>query len=317
MEAVAVKSCFVGIDVSKKVLDICILPSKSRFQVENNGDFEELCQQLTAISPTLIVMEATGGYEDRCYRALNAAGFRVSREPAINLYHHRKSTGKRAKTDKIDAEVIAHYAQCYCDSIRVQEPHSDTQECLRQLVNRRAELVSMQASEKNRFNAPAVLTEIKFSCQWVTEILQAEIQRIEGLIQAAIEQQSELKAKQEQLQTVSGIGQITANGLLAWLPELGQASHGQIAALVGVAPYHQESGQWQGKRRISGGRTPLRCLLYMATLTAIRKNPKLNEFYNHLIQRGKAKKVAIVACMHKLLRILNAMLRKQEDFQVT
>jgi transposase len=315
METVEVKPCFVGIDVSKKTLDVCILPGKKRFQVENNSDFQELCQQLKTISPALIVLEASGGYEDSVYRALSAAGLRISREPAVNLYHHRKSVGKRAKTDKIDAEAIAHYAQCYSEDLRVQEPLSESQESLRQLLNRRAELVEIQTAEKNRSNAPAVLPEIKTSCEWVTEILQAEIQRIEGLIRGEIDKQAEWKAKQERLKTVSGIGEITASALLAWLPELGKASHGQIAALVGVAPYHRESGQWQGKRRISGGRTPLRCLLYMATLTAIRHNPKLTEFYQRLVQAGKAKKVAIIACMRKLLRILNAMLRKEENFQ--
>jgi transposase len=316
MEAAKAKS-FVGIDVSKDTLDVCILPQKECFQIENTGDFQDLRQRLKKLSPALIVLEASGGYEDAVYRMLSAAGLRVSRESAVNLYHHRRSGGKRAKTDKIDAEAIAHYAQCYHETIRAQEPRTEAQERLRQLINRRADLVKMQTAEKNRFSAPATIPEVKTSCEWLIEMLQSEIQQLEWAIQAEVDQQEILKVKQARLKTATGIGELTASALLAWLPELGETQHKTIAALVGVAPYHQESGQWQGKRQISGGRTPLRCLLYMATLSAIRHNPTLQDFYNRLIQRGKAKKVAIVACMRKLLRILNAMLRNQQDFQTT
>lgn len=314
MEAAEVKS-FVGIDVSKDTLDVCILPQKECFQIENTGDFQDLRQRLNKLSPALIVLEASGGYEDTVYRMLSATGLRVSRESAVNLYHHRRSGGKRAKTDKIDAEAIAHYAQCYHETIRAQKPRAESQERLRQLLNRRADLVKMQTAEKNRFSAPATISEVKTSCEWLIEMLQSEIQQVELAIQAEVDQQEILKIKQARLKTATGIGSLTASALLAWLPELGETQHKTIAALVGVAPYHQESGQWQGKRQISGGRTPLRCLLYMATLSAIRHNHYLKEFYNRLVQCGKPKKVAIVACMRKLLRVLNAMLRKQEDFQ--
>jgi transposase len=155
---------------------------------------------------------------------------------------------------------------------------------LRQLINRRADLVKMQTAEKNRFSAPATIPEVKTSCEWLIEMLQSEIQQLEWAIQAEINQQEILKIKQARLKTATGIGELTASALLAWLPELGETQHKTIAALVGVAPYHQESGQWQGKRQISGGRTPLRCLLYMATLSAIRHNHYLKEFYNRLVQ---------------------------------
>jgi transposase len=313
MQTTEVKPCFVGIDVSKKTLDICILPQKERFQVEN-GNFQELCQRLKQVSPILTVLEASGGYEDGVYRALSVEGLRVSREPAINLYHHRKSAGKHAKTDQIDAEAIAHYAQCYSKSLRTGAPRDE--ETLKQLVERRAELTGCQTAEKNRLQAPAIVPIAKASVQRNLDFLKQEIAQVEKAIQAEIAKKEDLQARQKRLQTATGVGQLTASALLAWLPELGSASHEQISALVGVAPYHQESGQWKGRRVISGGRMPLRCLLYMATLSAIRYNPKLNAFYNQLVQRGKAKKVAIVACMRKLLRILNAMLRKQEDFQI-
>lgn len=315
MDTVEGNRCFVGIDVSKKTLDVYILPQRERFQVDNNGDYSALCERLQAVSVELIVLEASGGYEDAVYRALSAAGLRVSREPAVNLYHHRKSRGKRAKTDEIDAETIAHYAQCYSKSIRSPEPANDSQEHLRQLLNRRAELVELQTAEKNRLKAPCLLPTIKASCEWLIEMLQAEIGRIETSIQEEIDKQADLKSKQERLSTATGIGKLTASALLAWLPELGLLSHRRIAALVGVAPYHHESGQLKGQRHISGGRTQLRSLLYMASLTAIRKDPTLNAVYHRLLERGKAKKVAIVACMRKLLRMLNAMLRKQEDFK--
>lgn len=314
METLEVKPCFVGIDVSKDKLDIFILPQRELFQVENRN-FEGLCERLKQVSPTLIVMEASGGYEDAVYRALNAAGLPVKREHAANVYHHRKSGGKRAKTDKIDAEVIAHYGQCYHETLRQEEPLSESQERLRQLCNRRAELVVIQSAEKNRFKSPCAFPEIKNSCEWLIEMLGKEIQQLEWLIQAEIDKQEDFKAKQARLETATGIGKVTAHALLSWLPELGHLKHKSIAALVGVAPYHQESGQWKGKRAISGGRHTVRSLLYLATLSAIRHNKTLNAFYTQLLERGKAKKVAIVACIRKLLRILNAMLTKNEDFK--
>ena len=316
MEGLEVKPCFVGIDVSRDKLDICVLPNKEHFQVENKC-FDALCERLKKLSPTLIVMEESGRYEDAVFRALYAAGLPVCREPSLGLYHYRRSGRERAKSDPIDAEAIAHYGQSYHDRIQLKAPSSDSQERLRQLVNRRDELVKMQSSEKNRLKAPAILEEIKKDCEWLIEMLSSSIQRIDWAIQEEIDSQETLKAKRERLKTAAGVGELTAGALLAWLPELGEISHGQISALVGVAPYHRESGQWKGKRQISGGRTPLRCLLYMSTLSAIRHNEKIKAFYKHLLEKGKPKKVAIVACMRKLLRILNAMLRKQENFQTT
>lgn len=303
---------FVGIDVSKSTLDICILPQREQFKVENNH-FESLCQRLQSFSPELIVLESTGGYELGVYRALTEAGYRVSREHPLNIYHHRKSRGKRAKTDGIDAETLAHYAQCYTSELRAKEPLNENQERLRQFMARRAELVEMQTAEKNRLKSPANDSEIKEGCIRMLESIQKEIIHLETRIQEEIN--DHFKEKQQLLMTVPGIGKIVANALLAWLPELGKIGNKQIAALVGVAPYHHESGQYKGERHIHGGRTPVRCALYMAALSATRANPSLQSLFHRLVSQGKAKKVALIACVHKLLRMVNAMLRKQETFQ--
>jgi transposase len=308
------KPCFVGIDVSKKTLDICILPQQECFQVENKS-FKSLCKRLKAFSPTLIVMETTGGYEQALYEALNKAGFRVSRENAVNLYHHRRSRGKRAKTDGIDAETIAHYAQCHSDSIRDKEPLDKTQDRLRQLLHRRADLVKSQTAEKNRLQAPVVDSVIVGSVKRTLTFLEKEIAKVGESIEELITQQTSFHAKKQLLTTVTGIGDTIASSFLAWLPELGIFTHKQLAALVGVAPYHHESGQYHGKRRIQGGRGAVRSALYLATLSAVRWNPLLKDFYQALLERGKPKKVALIACAHKLLRIINAMIRKQAPFE--
>lgn len=314
MEPSEVKSCFVGIDVSKRVLDIYILPQKTRFQVEN-GDFTKLCKQLEPISPTLIVLEASGGYEDGAYRALAKAGFKVRREHASHIYHHRKSRGKRAKTDNIDAETIAHYAQCHGDELQDQTPPEQRQECLRQLMDRRNDLLKQQTAEKNRMKAPVLDPVIKASVKRTLSFLAKEIAKVEQCLAKEIEAQEDFRKKQELLKTASGVGEVVANAILAWLPELGTFSHKQLAALVGLAPYHHESGQYKGERHIQGGRANIRCALYLATLSAIRCKSPLYETYQRLIEKGKPKKVAITACSHKLLRILNAMLRKKEAFK--
>lgn len=181
---------FVGIDVSKKTLDICILPPKERFQIEN-GRFEELCNYLKAFSPELIVLESTGGYEVGAYQALHEAGFRVSRENAQKIYHHRKSRGKRAKTDGIDAETIADYAQCRINDITAHGPVSQAQEALRQLLERREELVQIQTAEKNRLQAPSLNLEIKTGCQRLLDVLKEEIEDLNQLIQTKIEERGD------------------------------------------------------------------------------------------------------------------------------
>lgn len=314
MKALNAMPCFVGIDVSKQTLDICILPQKERFQVEN-GHFQKLCQRLKKVNPVLIVLEASGGYEDGVYRALSKTGFKVSRENPVNIFHHRQSRGKKAKTDRIDAETIAHYAQCHAETIQADKPQALEQEQLRQLLDRRADLVKMQTAEKNRLKAPMTETAIKSSIRRTLAFLEKEIDKVEKSIQQAVNQQECLQQKQECLITVPGVGKTIAQTLLAWLPELGVYSHKQLAALVGLAPFHHESGQYQGKRRIQGGRAPVRSVLYLAALSAVRWNPIFQAYYQQLLQKGKAKKVALIACAHKLLRVMNAMMRQQVAFK--
>lgn len=307
---------FVGIDVSKQNLDIFILPQREGFQVCNTqNSIADLCQQLKPYSPELIVMESSGGYEVAVFQALHEAGFRVARENAKNIYHHGKSRGKRAKTDGIDAETLAHYAWCYTDDIRTNGPSSQSQESLRQLMERRQELLAFQTAEKNRLKAPALNPGIKESCQRMLRSFAEEIKCVNDLITQTVAEQTDWQQKRELLKSVIGVGEITASALLAWLPELGNLPNKQLAALVGVVPYHRESGQYTGQRHIQGGRTAVRTILYMATLTAIRQNLKVKGFYKRLRDQGKASKVAMIACMHKLLRIMNAMIRQMKPFE--
>lgn len=314
MPSEEVKPCFVGIDVSKASLDICVLPQEEQWQTEN-GDFETLCQRLRTYNPELIVMEPTGGYEAELLSALIESGFRVSREHAQKIHYHGKSRGKRAKTDGIDAYTIAHYAQCYSLEISGQGFPDEKQAQLQQLVSRREDLLRIQTGEKNRLQSPNTDLKVKASCERSIEFLSQEIVHINLLIGESIAEHPTWQKQSELLQTVCGVGETTTSILLGHLPELGKVSHKQIAALVGVAPYHHESGQYKGERHIQGGRKQVRCCLYMATLSAIRFNQRIREFYERLVARGKAKKVAITACMHKLLRILNAMVARQEKYR--
>jgi transposase len=309
-----VKPCFVGIDVSKAKLDICVLPQGTQWQADNDT-FEALCRDLTALSPRLIVLEASGGYEIGVLKALSAAGLNVRRESAQHIHYHARSRGRLAKTDRLDANIIAHYAQKYHDELLPTQLREAAEEELRQWVQRRRTLVALRAEEKTRLKMPGVSQAVKDDITALLTYLDEKIASLEASIHACISKNDTLHTKKERLLSAPGIGETTASALLVELPELGHVSRKQIAALAGVAPYHHESGQYKGEQHIRGGRKEIRCLLYMATLSAIRSNERLNDFYHTLVARGKAKKVAIVACMHKLLRILNAMLAKGEDFR--
>jgi transposase len=315
MQPPEIKS-YIGIDVSKMHLDICILPQGERFQIENSpqGKFKDLCRRLKKFSVELIVMESTGGYEAAVFKSLHKAGFKVARENGRNIYHHRQSRGKRAKTDGIDAETLAHYAQCYCKEIRTPGPLEERQENLKQLMEWRQDLVVKGIAAKNRLQGPVLNPAVQESCKRLLKVIQAEIEQVESLINNAIEQHEDWRQRRDILKSATGIGEITANLLLGHLPELGHIPNKQVASLVGVAPFHRESGQYKGKRCIQGGRFSVRSMLYMATLTAIRWCEKLKVFYQHLRNKGKAAKVALIACMRKLLVILNAMLRDNKPF---
>lgn len=309
------KPCFVGLDVSKATVDVCVLPGHWRWQVENNGNFSDLIEKLQVLSPHLVVLEPTGGHEKSLLKAIFKAGIPVSRQHALRIHHHAKSRGKHAKTDPIDAETIAHYAQCYANEISPLEAIEEEQEAFQQLVARREDLVKIRTAEKNRLKSPGLCEAVKLSCQSMLEQLDSHIEALSNEIQAHLASEQSLLEKKALLLSVPGIGETIANGLLAYLPELGTIGHKQLAALVGVAPFQHSSGQYRGEQHIAGGRMAVRCLLYMAMMSAIRFNPVLAPFYKRLRDKGKKPKVAIIACLHKLLRIVNAMIAKGEKFQ--
>ena len=303
---------WVGIDVSKNTLDVHSLPQGIAFSVSNTETgMTELIQRLQPLAVSLVVLESTGGLERMSVSALQKAEIPVAMVNPRKVKGLAISLGK-AKTDQLDAYVLALFAQ----TIQPQplpKINANAQE-LSDLTRRRGQLVEMQVAEKNRLSsAPAsIQADIKAHLKELKE-------RIEGLneqIQTLTQTQDNWQRKQEILISVKGIGSVTAALCLAELPELGTLTDKQIARLVGVAPINHDSGQYKGKRMITGGRTSVRCGLYIATLVATRHNPVIKSFYQRLLERGKMKKVALIACTRKLLVILNAMIRDNKTWQV-
>jgi transposase len=303
---------FIGIDVSKAQLEIAQHGQPASWQAANtDGGIAALLQQLQALHPTLIVLEATGGFELRLVAELATAHLPVVVTNPRRVRNFARSTGKLAKTDKLDAQMLAHFAAALRPEPRPL-PEAQT-EHLTALLTRRRQIVDMLTVEKNRLCTVRVPMRpgIEEHIAWLTHKLADLDTEIDQMIQ-----HSPLWRDQAHLlQSVPGIGRITASTLLAMLPELGTLNRQQIAALVGVAPVNRDSGRKRGKRRIFGGRAAVRSVLYMATLSAKKYNPKIKKFYEHLLQQGKEKKVALVACMRKLLVIVNAMLRTQQAWQ--
>lgn len=303
---------FVGIDVAKAKLDIFV--NGEVWQVQNDpSGISELIVRLKGYSPSLIVLESTGGYESLALGELYAAGLPVARVNPGRVREFAKSIGQLAKTDTLDARILARYAELVRPAVARLPDEAEQQ--LAALVNRRRQLVEMCVAEQNRLGtAPKKLRPgIRTHIDW----LKAEIQRIESEMDDFIQQSPLWSEKDALLKSVPGVGDVTARTLLSELPELGELDRKEIAALVGVAPFNHDSGRMRGKRRIRGGRTSVRNVLYMATLTATRCNPIIRTFYNRLVQSGKEKKVAIVACMRKLLTILNAILRTHQPWRTT
>lgn len=309
-----VNRCFVGIDVSKEKIDIHIRPHDICW-TQGNSDLKTLVKKLAVYKPDLIVLEPTGGYEHGVYSALVEAGFKVSREHAYKIHHHAKAMGKLAKTDSIDASVISHYALCYGEEIRANNTTKE-QLLLSDLVGRRSQLIKLQTAEKNRLEKKQYSgVEIQKSIKRILKTLDKEIENITRQIKGLIDKDSELKNRQNIVQSVVGIGSTISVVILAKLPELGKIDRKKIAALVGVAPYNRESGKYRGQQMTGGGRFEVRSALFMATLSAIRHDDRFKSYYEKLVNKGKKKKVAIVACMHKMLRILNAMLANGECYR--
>lgn len=306
-----IEQTWVGIDISQDWLDVCLWPQGRRFQQPNNATgVQALITELQGIVPRLVVVEATGGLERLVMTQAQAAALPITRVNPRKVKGYAIAIGK-AKTDKLDAEVLARFAQSVQPEVRAARAAQTEQ--LSDWVRRRQQLVQMQVAERNRLSrAPqAVQADLKEHI----EQLQVRIDTLAQQIHTVIAQQPASQRKRTILLSTQGIGAVTAALCLAELPELGTLSEKQIARLVGVAPINHDSGKHQGKRMIQGGRTSVRCGLYMATLVATRHNPVIRDFYHRLLAKGKLKKVALVACMRKLLVILNAMIRDDKTWQ--
>jgi transposase len=303
---------FVGIDVSKATLDIAFWDSEVYWQLPNDAEgWQELVKRLQPLSSVLIVIEASGGLEQPVVAELYTEKLPVAIVNPTRVRNFARSTGQLAKTDKLDARIIAHFAQAVRPQVRpLRTPEEDH---LNALVTRRRQVVTTLTTEKNR----KATTHHSMQDRVMTHIawLEVEQKELETEIEQFILQSVEWKEKADLLQSVPGIGPVTASTLLAELPELGSRNRQQIAALVGVAPLNKDSGKKRGKRRTFGGRASVRRTLYMASLAATRCNPVIRRFYERLLANGKEKKVALIACMRKLLVILNSMIRHRQSWQ--
>ena len=306
-----IEKIWIGIDVCKDALDVYVLPQGLILQQPNTEiGVQTLIKQLQPISPSLVVVESTGGLERTLVSGLQTAMIPVAIANPRKVKGFATALGK-AKTDKLDAEVIARFAQAVQPQPQAMVDAQSQQ--LSDLVRRRQQLVEMQIAEKNRLCRASNTVESDIRDH--SEQIQKRIESLDEQIQTLAQQQSDWQRKREILCSAKGIGKVTSALCLAELPELGKLSDKQIARLVGVAPINHDSGKHKGKRMNQGGRTSIRCGLYMATLVAIRHNPVIHDFYERLLANGKLKKVALVACMRKLLVILNAMIRDNKTWQ--
>lgn len=307
---------YIGIDVSKATLDVASLPDGESWTVANDDHgLAELAPRLVARTPALIVLEATGGFEMLAALTLAKVGLPIAVVNPRQVRDFAKAMGRLAKTDALDAGILADFAQ----RVRpVPRPLPDEAALLLEsLLTRRRQIVDMLTAEKNRlgFARRPVQRDIRQHIRW----LEKRLRDVEGDLQDAVTASPLYHAKAELLRSVPGVGQVTTLTLLATLPELGHLSRHQIAALVGVAPLNRDSGTMRGKRMVWGGRAPVRAVLYMAALVGLKHNPVLRVFYERLRAAGKPFKVAATACMRKLLTILNAMLHQNRrwDPQIT
>jgi transposase len=305
---------FVGIDVAQATLEVAIRPTGEAWQVVNDEiAFVDLVDRLQQVKPALIVLEATGGIHVPVVAALAAAKLPVV---AINPRQARdfaKATGKLAKTDRIDAHVLAHFAEAVRPEVRPL-PDAATQE-LAFLVARRRQLLEMRVAEQNRSRgAPGrIRSQIREHIDW----LNRQIDELDRDIGQRVRSSPAWRERDDLLRSTPGVGPVLSATLLAELPELGALPNKQLVALVGLAPLNQDSGKKRGKRLIWGGRARVRAALYMATLVATRRNPAIRAFYERLLAMHKPKKLALAACMHKLLRMLNAMVRRRTPWSVS
>jgi transposase len=297
---------FIGIDVSKARLDVAMRPSAEKLSVSNDeAGIQALVKRLSELKPVLIVLEATGGLERSVSGTLGSAQLPVVVVNPRQVRDFAKALGQLAKTDRIDAEVLAHFAEVIRPPLRPLPDKVSLE--LRALIARRRQLIEMIVAEKNRLSAAskAVRKRIEAHIRW----LETELDRADKDLDQSIRQSPIWQEHQDLLRSVPGIGPVVSRTLLAELPELGRLNRKQIAALVGIAPLNCDSGTFRGRRGIWGGRATVRAVLYMAALVASRRNSVIRDFYKRLRDKGKAPKVTLVACMHKLLTILNAMIK--------
>jgi len=303
---------FVGIDVSKAWLDVAVYEQKAGWRVSNDdAGISGLVKRLKKLKPKLIVLEPTGGFEMLVVAELSQAGLPVAVVNAKRVRDFAKATGQIAKTDKLDAGVLAHFAAVIRPEVR--SLRSEDEEQLTALLTRRRQILDMLTVEKNRLVTvrAKMRTEIEAHIHWLSNSLKELNQEIEEFVKGS----PVWKEKDTLLQSVPGVGPVTSATMLGMLPELGLLNRQEIAALVGVAPFNKDTGGKQGKRRIFGGRADVRSVLYMAALSAKKHNPFIRKFYQRLIQHGKEKKVALTACMRKLLVILNAMVHTNQAWR--
>jgi len=312
---------FIGIDVSKAWLDVARLPRADSGQdnllatrVANEESARHtLVEQIRQLGATLVVLEATGGFETALASQLCAAGVPVAVVNPKRVRDFARAAGVLAKTDRLDAQVLAAFAQRMRPQVHALP--DERQQEITELVDRRAQLVSMRAQEKTRLATvkPIAVKSVREHIAW----LDARIRQIEGELDGRLKDSPLYNAKYELLDSAPGVGRVTVRMLLGRLPELGSLNRKRISALVGVAPFADDSGKRQGQRYVQGGRADVRCVLYMATLSAVRCNPPIKAMYKRLRAAGKPGKVALTACMRKLLVILNAILKTGQPWSAT
>jgi transposase len=303
----------VGIDVSKDRLDIAVRPSGEAFVVERNGaGLEQLAERLRTLSPHLVALEASGGFETIAAAALAAAALPVVVVNPAQIRAFAKAIGQRAKTDPIDAAVIAHFAEATKPEPRPL-PDAATR-LLGDLVARRRQIVEMIGAERQR-ERRLTTPHLRKSIARLLKALERELVSVDAEIDDSVRGSPAWREKEDLLASVPGVGSIIARTLIAELPELGQLGRKQIAALAGLAPFTRQSGQWRGRSFIGGGRSAVRTVLFMGAMVAKRRNPVLKAFFDRLVAAGKPKMVALIAVARKLLTILNAILRDNRPWQ--
>lgn len=297
----------VGIDVAKDELEVAFGREGAPWTVANDaGGRRALCERLVEVGAALVVLEATGSWARAVAAELVAAGLQVAVVNPRQVRRFAQASGRLAKTDRLDARVLVHFGEAM--QPRAWTPPREVEERLQALVGRRRQLLAMRVAEQQRL--PHAAAVVRAELESMIAELEQRLQRVEAAIEALLSEDATLREREQLLRSIPGVGPQTARALLVDLPELGHVRQRQLAALVGVAPFNQDSGQHRGKRRVWGGRAELRSTLYMAAMSATSHNPVIAAFYGRLRGNGKPGKVALTACMRKLLSILDAVARR-------